>query len=71
MLRSVVGSGRVKAAQASRIEFAQQKTQDLHVLRVGGAVQGIFVRIPLMADTDSTFIADSIPFDGGHPAQVS
>jgi hypothetical protein len=29
------------------------------------------LRIPLMADTDSTFIADSIPFDGGHPAQVS
>ena len=30
-----------------------------------------FVRIPLMADTVSTFIADSIPYDGGHPAQVS
>jgi hypothetical protein len=29
------------------------------------------MRISLMADTDSTFIADSIPFDGGHPAQVS
>ena len=31
----------------------------------------VWVRIPLMADTDSTFIADSIPYDGGHPAQVS
>jgi DNA-binding NarL/FixJ family response regulator len=29
------------------------------------------VRIPLMADSDSTFIADSIPSDGGHPALVS
>jgi hypothetical protein len=29
------------------------------------------LRIPLMADSDSTFIADSIPFDGGHPALVS
>ena len=31
----------------------------------------IAVRIPLMADSDSTFIADSIPSDGGHPALVS
>jgi hypothetical protein len=29
------------------------------------------MRIPLMADSDSTFIADSIPFDGGHLALVS
>nr|CBA28344.1 hypothetical protein Csp_A06800 [Curvibacter putative symbiont of Hydra magnipapillata] len=29
------------------------------------------LRIPLMADCDSTFIADSIPFDGGHPVLVS
>jgi len=30
-----------------------------------------FLRIPLMADSDSTFIADNIPCDGGHPALVS
>ena len=36
-----------------------------------GEVKSLKVRIPLMADTDSTFIADSIPYDGGHPAQVS
>jgi len=24
-----------------------------------------------MADIDSTFIADIIPYDGGHPAKVS
>ncbi len=29
------------------------------------------VRIPLMADSDSTFIADSIPAKSGHPALVS
>jgi hypothetical protein len=29
------------------------------------------VRIPLMADSDSTFIADIIPCDGGHPELVS
>lgn len=29
------------------------------------------LRIPLMADSDSTVIADSIPCDGGHPAPVS
>ena len=29
------------------------------------------LRIPLMADSDSTFIADGIPSDGGHPALVS
>jgi hypothetical protein len=29
------------------------------------------VRIPLMADSVSTLIADSIPSDGGHPALVS
>jgi hypothetical protein len=38
-----------------------------HVVRRLPAI----LRIPLMADTDSTFIADSIPYDGGHPAQVS
>ena len=29
------------------------------------------LRIPLMADSDSIPIADSIPFDGGHRARVS
>lgn len=29
------------------------------------------VRIPLMADSDSTFIADSVPAKSGHPALVS
>ena len=29
------------------------------------------VRIPLMADSDSIPIADSIPCDGGHAARVS
>jgi len=29
------------------------------------------VRIPLMADSDSIPIADSVPCDGGHLAQVS
>jgi hypothetical protein len=36
-----------------------------------GALQFAQVRIPLMAGSDSTFIADSIPSDGGHPALVS
>jgi hypothetical protein len=31
----------------------------------------IHLRIPLMADSDSIPIADSIPFDGGHRARVS
>ena len=29
------------------------------------------VRIPLMADSDSIPIADSVPGDGGHVARVS
>jgi len=29
------------------------------------------VRIPLMADSDSIAIADSVPCDGGHLARVS
>ena len=29
------------------------------------------VRIPLMADSDSIPIADSVPGDGGHAARVS
>ncbi|CAG9169709.1 hypothetical protein [Cupriavidus pinatubonensis] len=29
------------------------------------------VRIPLMADSDSRLIADSVPCEGGHPALVS
>jgi len=29
------------------------------------------VRIPLMADSDSKLIADSVPGDVGHPAPVS
>ena len=29
------------------------------------------VRIPLMADSDSISIADSVPCDGGHVARVS
>lgn len=29
------------------------------------------VRIPLMADSDSIPIADSVPCDGGHAARVS
>jgi len=29
------------------------------------------VRIPLMADSDSISIADSVPGDGGHVARVS
>jgi predicted nucleic acid-binding Zn ribbon protein len=28
------------------------------------------LRIPRMADSDSTLIADSVPRDGGHPLQV-
>jgi hypothetical protein len=39
--------------------------------RAAAVMSLIQLRIPLMADTDSTFIADSIPYDGGHPAQVS
>jgi hypothetical protein len=31
----------------------------------------IEVRIPLMADSDSISIADSVPCDGGHAARVS
>lgn len=31
----------------------------------------IALRIPLMADSDSTFIADSIAAKSGHPALVS
>lgn len=31
----------------------------------------ISVRIPLMADSDSISIADSVPGDGGHVARVS
>ena len=30
-----------------------------------------FLRIPLMADSDSIPIADSVPGDGGHVARVS
>ncbi|GAO27508.1 hypothetical protein ALISP_7328 [Alicycliphilus sp. B1] len=30
-----------------------------------------WVRIPLMADSDSISIADSVPCDGGHVARVS
>jgi len=30
-----------------------------------------YLRIPLMADSDSISIADSVPGDGGHVARVS
>jgi hypothetical protein len=30
-----------------------------------------YLRIPLMADSDSIPIADSVPDDGGHAARVS
>ena len=47
-------------------------TRDIFIGRIIGFPHIEFeVRIPLMADSDSTFIADSIPFDGGHPALVS
>ena len=31
----------------------------------------VMLRIPLMADSDSIPIADSVPCDGGHVARVS
>ena len=34
-------------------------------------VSGGELRIPLMADSDSISIADSVPGDGGHVARVS
>jgi hypothetical protein len=52
----------VSAAKRAGIKLKQTYAQEGKTLRL---------RIPLMADTDSTFIADSIPYDGGHPAQVS
>ena len=35
------------------------------------ARSGVILRIPLMADSDSIPIADSVPCDGGHVARVS
>ena len=33
--------------------------------------EAVCLRIPLMADSDSIPIADSVPGDGGHVARVS
>lgn len=45
---------------------------DLEASRSGSASgDNSLLRIPLMADSDSISIADSVPGDGGHVAQVS
>ncbi|MCM2571157.1 DUF4880 domain-containing protein [Achromobacter xylosoxidans] len=41
------------------------------VLAVASTCMTGWVRIPLMADSDSIPIADSVPGDGGHVARVS
>ena len=41
------------------------------LLKLYLGVYDTLMRIPLMADSDSTFIADSLPSKGGHPAPVS
>ena len=42
-----------------------------HYQRNDCANHEVRVRIPLMADSDSIPIADSVPGDGGHVARVS
>ncbi|KAB0584048.1 LysR family transcriptional regulator [Ideonella dechloratans] len=62
-------------SQAARTVFATQSAVSKAVRQLeedlGFVLLDRDVRIPLMADSDSIPIADSVPGDGGHVARVS
>ena len=63
-----------RTAQQPSLAFAGD--QDVGLIGFGNAhklasLLVAWVRIPLMADSDSISIADSVPGDGGHVARVS
>ena len=47
----------------------RERVVDVHILLLANPVRPIRVRIPLIADIDSTLIADSVPRDRGHPSR--
>ena len=64
----------VSTADAQRIKDLERENRELRkaneILKLASAFFAQ-VRIPLMADSDSIPIADSVPCDGGHAAPVS
>ncbi|MFC5522576.1 HU family DNA-binding protein, partial [Polaromonas jejuensis] len=71
LIEKLISKNDLTKAAAGRILDTLIETIQVAVKKGDSVTLVGFVRIPLMADSDSTFIADSIPGDGGHPALVS
>ena len=59
------------AADIKRLREALKFSQPVFALHLHTSASTVRMRIPLMADSDSIPIADSVPGDGGHVARVS